>query len=115
MPAAAFAARLAELARREDAGIGDGRLAVIVPTARAEELTAAVLAALPDAGSGADPDLEARTVVLTVRQAKGLEFDSVVVADPDAISAGAPRGDGDLYVALTRATQRLGVLAVEPA
>jgi len=112
VPAAAFAARLAEIARREDARVGDGRLAVLVPASRAGELTAAVLGALPDAGFGADPDLEARTVVLTVRQAKGLEFDSVVVADPDAISAGAPRGDGDLYVALTRATQRLGVLAV---
>ena len=113
VPAAALAARLGEIARREDAAVGDGRLAVIVPTGRAGELTAAVLEALPDAGYGADPDLEARTVVLTVRQAKGLEFDSVIVVDPDAISAGAPRGDGDLYVALTRATQRLGVLAVD--
>jgi DNA helicase IV len=113
VPAAAFAARLGEVARREDAGLGEGRLAVLVPTGRADELTAAVLDALPDAGYGADPDLEARTVVLTVRQAKGLEFDSVIVADPDAITAGAPRGDGDLYVALTRATRRLGVLAVD--
>ena len=49
-------------------------------------------------------------VVLTVRQAKGLEFDAVVVADPDGIVAESPRGANDLYVALTRATQRLTVL-----
>ena len=48
--------------------------------------------------------------VLTVRQAKGLEFDAVIVVDPDGIVAESPRGRSDLYVALTRATQRLGVL-----
>jgi DNA helicase IV len=45
-----------------------------------------------------------------VRQAKGLEFDSVILVEPDAIVAQSPRGRNDLYVALTRATQRLGVL-----
>ena len=53
-------------------------------------------------------------VVLTVRQAKGLEFDSVLVVEPAAILAESPRGGNDLYVALTRATQRLGVLHAEP-
>ena len=46
-------------------------------------------------------------VVLTVRQAKGLEFDSVVVVDPAAHRGRVRRGPSDLYVALTRATQRL--------
>ncbi len=49
-------------------------------------------------------------MVLTVRQAKGLEFDSVLVADPGLMLAESPRGLGDLYVALTRATQRAGVV-----
>src|SRR6266702_165605 len=62
-------------------------------------------------GGGADgPDLDRPVVVLTVRQAKGLEFDSVLVADPAMILAESPRGLGDLYVALTRATQRAGVV-----
>ncbi len=107
-----FGDRLGELARKEAEEVGEGRVAVIVPASRSDELTEAVLAALPDAAHGIDPDLECRTVVLTVRQAKGLEFDTVIVADPDAIVRDAPRGEGDLYVALTRATQRLGVLAV---
>jgi DNA helicase IV len=41
---------------------------------------------------------------------KGLEFDAVLVVDPDRILADGPRGAAELYVALTRATQRLGVL-----
>jgi len=53
-------------------------------------------------------------VVLTVKQAKGLEFDTVLVADPERIMTESPRGRNDLYVALTRATQRLGVLHPGP-
>lgn len=48
--------------------------------------------------------------VSTVREVKGLEFDSVLLVEPAAIVAESPRGLNDLYVALTRATQRLGVL-----
>jgi hypothetical protein len=47
-------------------------------------------------------------------QTKGLEFDAVLVVDPDRILAGGPRGTAELYVALTRATQRLGVLHRNP-
>ncbi|NKY50046.1 RNA polymerase recycling motor ATPase HelR [Nocardia vermiculata] len=42
-------------------------------------------------------------------ETKGLEFDAVLVVEPDRILAG-PSGAAELYVALTRATQRLGVL-----
>ena len=48
--------------------------------------------------------------VMTIHQAKGLEFDAVLVADPQRIMADSPRGLNDLYVAITRATQRLGVV-----
>ncbi|GAB2633690.1 RNA polymerase recycling motor ATPase HelR [Prescottella soli] len=43
-------------------------------------------------------------------EAKGLEFDAVLVVEPERILADGPRGAAELYVALTRATQRLGVL-----
>ncbi|WP_171983072.1 RNA polymerase recycling motor ATPase HelR [Nocardia terpenica] len=45
---------------------------------------------------------------------KGLEFDAVLVVHPDRILADGPRGAAELYVALTRATQRLGVLHLNP-
>jgi DNA helicase IV len=48
--------------------------------------------------------------LLTVAQAKGLEFDSVLLVDPDGVLAESERGLNDLYVGLTRATQRLGVV-----
>ncbi|MGW1679728.1 RNA polymerase recycling motor ATPase HelR [Saccharopolyspora sp. NPDC002376] len=43
-------------------------------------------------------------------ETKGLEYDAVLVVDPERILADGPRGAAELYVALTRATQRLGVL-----
>ena len=47
-------------------------------------------------------------MLLDPRQAKGLEFDTVLVVEP------AEYGASDLYVALTRATQRLGVIHTAP-
>ncbi|MGW0043651.1 RNA polymerase recycling motor ATPase HelR [Rhodococcus sp. NPDC003348] len=50
---------------------------------------------------------------VTPSETKGLEFDAVLVVEPERILAG-PRGAAELYVALTRATQRLGVLRLGP-
>jgi DNA helicase IV len=86
--------------------VGDGRLAVIVP----DDCLDAVRSALPAAATGDDADLGASVVVLTVRQAKGLEFDSVIVVEPSLIVGASARGRNDLYVAITRATRRLGIV-----
>jgi DNA helicase IV len=48
--------------------------------------------------------------VVPPAETKGLEFDAVLVVEPERILADGARGAADLYVALTRATQRLGVL-----
>ncbi|MFD6444742.1 HelD family protein [Promicromonospora sp. NPDC060204] len=48
--------------------------------------------------------------VVPVSQVRGLEFDAVVVADPDGITAARPGGERDLYVALTRPTRSLTVV-----
>ncbi|MFE3740492.1 HelD family protein [Streptomyces sp. NPDC059134] len=98
------AALLARERPREDPGAG--RLAVIAPSA----LLPALAAELPDASWGVTPDLTRPVVLLDPRQAKGLEFDTVIVVDPEAVLDGSPRGTNDLYVALTRATQRLGIV-----
>ncbi|WCN03330.1 HelD family protein [Streptomyces sp. M92] len=82
----------------------EGRLAVIAP----RELHAALAARLDGVTAGGEPDLTHTVVLLDPRQSKGLEFDSVLVVEPGRY------GTSDLYVALTRATQRLGVLHTEP-
>jgi superfamily I DNA/RNA helicase len=51
----------------------------------------------------------ARVRSLTPELAKGLEFDLVVLVDPDAFGTGI-EGAVDRYVAMTRATQRLVIL-----
>jgi DNA helicase IV len=115
-PAGCLAGQLAQAATAMAGQTGDGRLAVIVPAARLGELGEAVSAALPgtEVGEasehGGPVELENPVVVLTVRQVKGLEFDAVLIADPAGILAESPRGLNDLYVALTRATQRVGVV-----
>jgi DNA helicase IV len=93
---------------------GEGKLAVIVPAARLGDLARAVTEALPGTAVGDDPDLTSPAVVLTVPQAKGLEFDAVLIADPAEIIDASPRGLNDLYVALTRATQRVAVVHPGP-
>jgi DNA helicase IV len=103
---------LAEVTVREAAD--GGRLAVIVPDARVRELGDFVSGAVPGVSFGDSPDLTSEIVLLGARQAKGLEFDSVLIADPGGILAASPRGRNDLYVAMTRSTQRLGVLHPGP-
>jgi hypothetical protein len=106
----ALAGELIATVRREAAQIGDGRLGVLVPAGREEELGRALLAAVPGAAVGEQPDLLNHVALMTVKQAKGLEFDAVIVVQPDEIIEESPRGLSDLYVALTRATRRLAVL-----
>ncbi len=85
----------------------EGRLAVIAPTARMRELAQALPAAVP---ADRPEVLESPVALLTVGQAKGLEFDRVVLVDPAGILAQSPAGGHDLYVAITRATHRLTVV-----
>ena len=108
--AAELGATVALVVAEELAGLTaaeEGRLAVIAPAARQAELAAAIPGAV--AGDRAEA-LDAPVALLTVAQAKGLEFDRVVLADPAGIIAQSPRGGHDLYVAITRATHRLAVV-----
>ncbi|MGH3993934.1 MAG: ATP-binding domain-containing protein, partial [Pseudonocardiaceae bacterium] len=87
----------------EAAAVGAGRVAVLGPATSVDELHKLI----PTAGGD---DLEAPVTVLTVTQAKGLDFDAVVLVDPAAMLAESPRGLNDLYVALTRTTCRLCIV-----
>jgi hypothetical protein len=92
---------LAEAARLGD---GDGLLAVIAPGS---------LRGDADAGSLFD---DTRIPVLTPREAKGMEFDHVIVVEPALIVDEGAGGQGlrELYVALTRPTTTLVVVHALP-
>jgi DNA helicase IV len=98
---------LVALVSRESGLVGAGRVAVIAPSPRVDQVAATL-------GVEPGPDLEAPVAVLTAGQAKGLEFDSVIVVDAAAIEQASPRGRADLYVALTRTTRRLGLVSDGP-
>jgi DNA helicase IV len=87
----------------EAVAVGDGRVAVLGPDAIIDDLRKVVPTTNGD-------DLDAPVTVLTVTQAKGLEFDAVVLVDPAGIVAESPHGLNDLYVALTRTTKRLCIV-----
>lgn len=118
-----WAAPLAALPELVKAEVGEGgKVAVVAPDALLDRLGARVAEVVPGAvvvtpgagrARGAEA-LDAPVAVMGVADAKGLEFDSVVVAEPELIAAQSPRGLSDLYVALTRATQRLGVVHERP-
>ena len=74
----------------------EGTVGVIVPP----KLRPAVDPVLAELG---DP----RVVAVSPLESKGLEYDAVVVIEPDRIVSDTLGGVRALYVVLTRATQRL--------
>ncbi|HVW33911.1 MAG TPA: ATP-binding domain-containing protein, partial [Acidimicrobiia bacterium] len=105
---------VADAVRRELAAIGDGRVAVIAPAGETDKLASGLEEALPEVAVGdRSSPLDGMVAVLGVAETKGLEFDGVIVVEPAAITRESDRGFSDLYVALTRATRRLGVVHSE--
>ena len=84
---------------------GEGTVAVIAPAALADGIREILGQAAVD-----------WLAVLAPREAKGLEFDHVVVVEPTLVVEDAPGVQGlrHLYVALTRATQTLTVVHARP-
>ncbi|MEX0868791.1 MAG: ATP-binding domain-containing protein [Nitriliruptoraceae bacterium] len=95
---AALAAAVSELAATHEGTIG-----VIAPIERVGKRQAA-LASATDAA-------RRRTRVFDPRSVKGLEFDDVIVTEPDIIARDGEMGMHNLYVAVTRATRSLTILA----
>ena len=98
-------------------------VAVIAPVSLVEEALRALRSKLdrdgtpPQVGDAVIDGLGRPVTVLAAERAKGLEFDAVIVIEPDAIvaeRAERPAGLRLLYVALTRPTQHLSVLSSSP-
>jgi hypothetical protein len=92
--------------------VGDGTVAVVAPKTLHDE----IVDALSDVGAVADSAeaLDAAVAVLGPTDAKGLEFDHVVLVEPAQLLPDEPAGLRLLYVVLTRATRRLVVIHSEP-
>ncbi|SNT36638.1 DNA helicase IV [Asanoa hainanensis] len=100
VPAGSLAATVHE-AVEEQLGEVEGTVGVITAVPRVGEV----------AGWLADFD-DPRLQVVTSLQAKGMEYDAVVLVAPSEIRAGGAAGVRTLYVALSRATQRLVTVEV---
>jgi hypothetical protein len=105
-------------ARGSRAGSADGQTALSFDDL--DDLEASVPISGPQATwTSADRlELEAglpeRVQVLDVLEAKGLEFDAGLIVAPEQVAAQSPTGLRTLYVAVSRATQRLVVLTADP-
>ena len=86
-----------------------GTVGVIAPPTRLAALRDGLLTRLSTRMNPANLD---RVLFVTPLEAKGLEYDGVVVVSPDEVVAESPGGVRVLYVALTRATQRLVTLDI---
>ena len=91
----------------------EGIVGVITPPST----RAALVSALDAAGVAWAPELRpsaAPVVLLGPDDAKGLEFDSVVVVEPAALVDESDHGLRALFVALTRCTHRLALVHARP-
>ncbi|MDQ0769766.1 DNA helicase IV [Pseudarthrobacter defluvii] len=114
VPAGAVVDRLVEVLPEEIEALDGGLLAVIADGDLLPQATAALRAVYGRRiGSGAG-SYEQDIVVISPREAKGLEFDGVVVLEPSVMLNHEHGKVGDLYVAMTRATQRLRLIAAQP-
>ena len=89
-----------------------GTVGLIVPPSRLDALRAAVGRRL---STLMNPANLSRVLFMSPLEAKGLEYDAVVVVSPDQVVAESPGGIRVLYVALTRPTQLLVTLDVGPS
>ena len=101
-------------AQRELEHLGQGNVAVIVPASLVAAVAAAFERSTVAAGIAPRDGLDNAITVVPVGFVKGLEVDVAVVVDPAAILAEEPQGYRSLYVALTRATQRLCLVHQRP-
>jgi DNA helicase IV len=86
-----------------------GTVGIVVPVARRAEVSG-WLAGWPELAELSKGD-DARVVVLTGLDTKGLEFDGIIVVEPTEIESESPAGRATLYVVYTRATQQMVTVA----
>ncbi len=99
----------AQAAVAELVGSVEGTVGIVVPAARRTQVQG-WLDSWTELAEEASGGPDARLVVLTGLETKGLEFDGIVVVSPSEIESESVTGRATLYVVLTRATQRMVTL-----
>ncbi|MYH71268.1 MAG: AAA family ATPase [Acidimicrobiia bacterium] len=94
--------------------LANGNLAVICHNEFADAISEALTSANVDHGLVYERGLESRVTIVPVELVKGLEVDTAIVVEPADICEKLPKGMRALYVAMTRATQRLVVVHARP-
>lgn len=90
-----------------------GLIGVVVAPEKYAQVTRAVATAHRHNTGTSQTALENQILVLTPWEAKGLEFDVVVIVEPNDLVQAANGSIGDLYVSMTRPTQRLHLIGAE--
>jgi DNA helicase IV len=90
-----------------------GTVGVVAPQSLVRPVADALERAGLPFGLAAQGALDFPVALLGITDAKGLEFDSVVVVEPSRLTDESQQGLRALYVAVTRATQRLVVVHAE--
>ena len=104
----------ASVVQEELAAVPGGTIGVLAPASLIAGLEQALSAAGLQVGRVGRGALDEQVTLIAVEDAKGLEFDAVAVVEPERIASETPQGYRALYVALTRATQRLTLVHSSP-
>ena len=104
-------AAVVEQVRTELERVAGGLIGVVCPGTEVAAVGAALDRAFPGLVAAGMRRLDRQIMLLTPWDAKGLEFDSVVVVEPRDIARDPAGGAGNVYVAMTRPTQRLYLVA----
>jgi len=90
----------------ELAGSVEGTVGIVVPAVRRTQVQT-WLDSWDELGEDRSGGADSRIAVLNGLDTKGLEFDAIVVVEPEEIQSESVTGRATLYVVLTRATQRM--------
>jgi DNA helicase IV len=105
----------AEVAARVAAAAGEwGSVGVVVPDSLADGVATALADAGVGFGTAGRPGRDTVVALLAPPEAKGLEFDAVIVVEPSSFLDDGVAGGRLLYIALTRAVQTLTLIHAAP-
>ncbi len=106
--------RLITIVQQELATVTAGLIGIITVEKRYTSVVQALSQAYHKNLGTLESVAEKQILVLTPWEAKGLEFDTAIIVEPAELLAAQGGSVADLYVSMTRPTQRLHLLGAQP-